>query len=327
MNSGVKVEEVLCPTCDLRDLHTLAQDHYSMMVNRLDSMFKWNIGDDEKTIPVYILERYLKLTGWAGIGHAPETYSGNKDSLYCFVGGLGLQPDEYYQPTAIVMANPVLGSKTYRIGEDVVWAKNDSLYRGLSQHLSRYAHLLAANDISVNVAQVATRMPFVITAETEAQVLSAEKYVSDAERGKLAIIKSSAFNNGVEVKPTFTSGADNYLKALIELNQYLKAQWSMDIGISSNFNMKRERQNVAEVESNAPYLLPLVDEMLKFRKIACEEVNKKFGRNWSVELDSAWKLESETQKLDVALKENEVQVTKPDSQQSAEPEEVKEDEE
>lgn len=327
MNKGVKVEEVLCPTCDLRDLHTLAQDHYSMMVNRLDSMFKWDIGDDEKTIPVYILERYLKLTGWAGIGHAPETYSGNKDALYCFVGGLGLQPDEYYQPTAIVLANPVLGSKTYRIGEDVVWAKNDSLYRGLSQHLSRYAHLLAANDISVNVAQVATRMPFVITAETEAQVASAEKYVSDAEKGKLAIIKSSAFNNGVEVKPTFTSGADNYLKALIELNQYLKAQWSMDIGISSNFNMKRERQNVAEVESNAPYLLPLVDEMLKFRKIACEEVNKKFGRNWSVELDSAWKLESETQKLDVALKENEVQAPKLVGQQHAEPEEVKEDDE
>lgn len=326
----MKIEEVICPDCDLRDLHYLAQDHYSMMVNRLDSMFKWNLGEDAKTIPVHILERYLKLNGWAGIGHAPETYrdeSRDKDALYCFFGGLGLQPDEYYQPTAIVMANPVLGSKTYSIGKDVVWAKNDSLYRGLSQHLSRYAHLLAANDISVNVAQVATRMPFVITAETEAQVASAEKYVSDAEKGKLAIIKSSAFNNGVEVKPTFTSGADNYLKALIELNQYLKAQWSMDIGISSNFNMKRERQNVAEVESNAPYLLPLVDEMLKFRKIACEEVNRMFGRNWSVELDSAWKLESETQKLDVALKENEVQAPKLEGQQSDEPDEVKEDEE
>lgn len=327
MSGKVSFEEVLCPTCNLRDLHFLAQDHYSMMVNRLDSMFKWNIGEDEKTIPIYILERYLKLNGWAGIGHAPETYSGDSDALYCFFGGLGLQPNEYYQPTGIVMANPILGSKTYRIGKDVVWAKNDSLHRGLSQHLSRYAHLLAANDISVNVAQVATRMPFVITAETEAQVASAEKYVSDAETGKLAIIKSSAFNNGVEVKSTFTSGADNYLKALIELNQYLKAQWSMDIGISSNFNMKRERQNVAEVESNAPYLLPLVDEMLKFRKIACDEVNKMFDRNWSVELDSAWKLESETQKLDVALKENEVQLPKPDGQQSAEPDEAKEDDE
>lgn len=304
--SNTVYEEIRCPDCDLRDIHSLAQDHFSIMVNRLDSMFKWNIGRDAETIPVQILERYLKINGWAGIGHAPDSYKGdNSDALYCFFGGLGLTPGIYYQPTGIVMANPILGSKTYTIGKDVVWAKNDSLYRGLSQHLSRYAHLLAANDISVNVAQVATRMPFVITAETEAQVASAEKYVADAEKGKLAIIKSSAFNNGVEVKPTFTSGADNYLKALIELNQYLKAQWSLDIGISSNFNMKRERQNVAEVESNAPYLLPLVDEMLKFRQIACDEVNKMFGRNWSVELDSAWKLESETQQLDVQLKENE----------------------
>ena len=63
--------------------------------------------------------------------------------------------------------------------------------------------------------------------------------------------------------------------------------------------MKRERQNTAEVESNAPYLLPLVDEMLKFRKQLCDDVNKMFERNWSVELDSAWALENKTQELQV----------------------------
>ena len=64
--------------------------------------------------------------------------------------------------------------------------------------------------------------------------------------------------------------------------------------------MKRERQNTAEVESNAPYLLPLVDEMLKFRKIICDEVHEMFPeQNWTVELNSAWAFENQTQELQV----------------------------
>lgn len=287
-----------CPECDLRDRHSIAQDYYAMFINRLDSMFEWDIGTDTETIPVEILERYLKLNGWCGIGKAPDT---NKNpGLYCFYGGLGLTPDEYYQPTAIILANPVLGSKTYEIGKDVVWAKNDSLYRGLSQHLSRYAHLLATNDISLNVAQVVTRMPFILTAETENEYRSAKEYLDQVEKGRFGVIKSSAFNKGVIPQNAGdTAGNGNHLKALIEVHQYLKAQWSLDIGISSNFNMKRERQNTAEVESNAPYLLPLVDEMLKFREKICDDVNKMFDRNWSVKLASAWALENETQKLQV----------------------------
>lgn len=324
MGEYVYQDRPACPECNLRDRHSIAQDYFDQMVNRLDSMFKWNIGEDEKTIPVQIMERYLKLNGWCGIAKPPEsTQVDNKDGLYCFFGGLGLKPDEYYQPTAIILANPVLGSKTYKIGKDVVWGKNDSMYRGLAQHISRYAHLLAANDISINIAQVNSRVPFILTADTDNGKQSAEKFISDIEEGKLSVVKSSAFNNGVEPKTTSDASAGNYLKALIELHQYLKAQWSLDIGISSNFNMKRERQNTAEVESNAPYLLPLVDDMLKFRKKLCEDVNEMFDRNWSVELDSAWQLENETQSLQVEAMRNIDESTQVDNDDEVE---VKEEE-
>ena len=304
--SAYQYEDYKCPNCDLRDRHSIAQDYYSDMLIRLDSMFSWNIGKDADTIPVEVMERYLKVNGWCGIAKPPEsTQVEIKDGLYCFTGGLGLKPDEYYRPTAIILANPVLGSNTYFIGKDVVWGKNDSLYRGLSQHLARYAHLLAANDISINIAQVNTRIPFILTAETEAEVNSAQQFIKDIENGKLGIVKSSAFNNGVKPEQTQDGSSGNYLKALIELHQYLKAQWSIDIGVSSSFNMKRERQNVAEVEANDPYLLPKVDEMLAFRKKLCDDVNTMFGRNWSVELNSAWALENETQKLQVDNMEKE----------------------
>ena len=289
------ISNAICPICDLRDKTQIAQEYYTQFVNRLDSMFKWT-GLPE-TIPEFIFERYLKLNGWCGIGKA--TPLNGEEGLYCFFGGLGSKPDEYYQPTEIIMANPVLGSKSYKINEDVVWAKNDSLHEGLSRLLSRYSHLLASNDISINIAQVTTRMPFIITAETENELKSAEAFIQKAEDGHIAIIKATAFNGGVTPTPMEQSSGGGLLKSLIELHQYLKAQLSIDIGISSNFNMKRERINTAEVETNSPYLLPLVDEMLKFRKQICKDVKEMFNEDWTVELDSAWKLEDDTQKLQV----------------------------
>lgn len=289
MSDNAKKSLLTCPYCDLRDRHSIAQEYFINFLNRTDAMFKYTGLPD--TIPAYILERYLKVNGWAGIARAPETAQKHAGELVCFFGGIGETPDMYYQPTAIILANPVLGSKTYKIGEDCVWAKNDSCHQGIAHILARYSHLLAANDISINIAQVTTRMPFALTAETEAEVKSAEKFVKDAEEGKLGIIKSSAFNGGTEPKPTSSDSSGGYIKALIELHQYLKAQCNNDLGVGSNFNMKRERMTTAEVENNSPYLLPLVDEMLKFRKIMCDEVNAMFGTNWSVELDSAWELE------------------------------------
>ena len=287
----------VCPNCELRDRHTIAQEYYINFLNRTDSMFKWTGLPD--TIPAYILERYLKVNGWAGIGLAPLEAEKHAGELVCFFGGLGLKPDLYYQPTSIILANPVLGSKTYTIGEDVVWAKNDSCNQGISHIISRYAHMLADNDISINIAQINSRMPFVFTAETDNDVESARMYMKDIEAGKLAVIKSSIFNKGIEPKPTSVDGSGNHIKALIELHQYLKAQFYNDIGIGSSFNMKRERQNVAEVEANSPVLLPLVDEMLMFREKICEEVNSMFGESWSVELNSAWILENLKQELEV----------------------------
>lgn len=283
-----------CISCDLRDRHSIAQEYYANYIIRLDSMFEWKGLPD--TIPEFILERYLKLNGWCGIGYAPE--GSQKQGLFCFFGGLGATPDEYYQPTEIILANPVLGSKSYTIGKDVVWAKNDSLAYGVSRLLSRYSHLLAANDISINIAQVTSRIPFVITAEDGAGIESANQFIKDAEDGRIGhIVDDSWFKeHGVNVLPTSNSNSGNYLKALIELHQYLKAQCSNDLGIGSNYNMKRERLTQVEAENSTPYLLPLVDEMLKFRKKICEEVNAMFDQNWSVELSGAWKLEQESQK-------------------------------
>ena len=53
--------------------------------------------------------------------------------------------------------------------------------------------------------------------------------------------------------------------------------------------MKRESINTNESQLNQDSLLPLIDNMLNQRQLACKKINKMFGTNISVELNSSWK--------------------------------------
>ena len=81
----------------------------------------------------------------------------------------------------------------------------------------------------------------------------------------------------------------NDLKDVIETYQYLKGSWYNELGLNANYNMKRESINESESDMNEDALLPLIDDMLKSREIAVEQINKMFGTDIKVELSSSWK--------------------------------------
>ncbi len=78
------------------------------------------------------------------------------------------------------------------------------------------------------------------------------------------------------------------------MNQYIKASAFNELGLDANFNMKRERLTVNEVELNTSILIPLADDMLEQRKIAVEKINEMFGTDITVDLSSVWKMQKET---------------------------------
>ena len=82
--------------------------------------------------------------------------------------------------------------------------------------------------------------------------------------------------------------AEHYIKDLIESIQYIKANWYNEIGLNAQFNMKREALNSAETTLNDDILHPTIDVMLQCRKKAVEKINKMFGTNITVELNSVW---------------------------------------
>lgn len=265
---------------DFRDKDECTNYHISEMLNRTQSMFKWDGLPD--TIPQRSLELMLQIGGCVAI------YQHN-GALYAFNGGLGGEPDVYYMPTIFTISNPALKlSVNAKIGVDCEVIPNDSMYMGVIPMFKRHAKMQTENELSMFIALINSRIPALINSDDDRTTKSAEKYLSDIEAGKLGVIAQKAFLEGITTQPYGATSNTNIITNLIESEQYIKASWYNDLGLNANYNMKRESINSGESQLNDDALLPLVDDMLRTRQKAVEKVNKMFNTNISVNLYSAW---------------------------------------
>lgn len=264
---------------DFKDKSACVSRYISYMLCRTQSIFEY--GDLPDTIPARNLELITQTGGFS-------CFAKHEGDLYAFTGGLGGEPNPYYMPTLCVVSNPSLRlSKSFKIDEDCVIMPSDSLYMGLLPMFSKYATQLAENDLSMNIVDIMSRVVSLLSASDDRTKKSAEKYLEDIISGNLGVIAESAFLDGIRSQPISGSNM-NYLIPLIEYQQYIKASWLNDIGLNANFNMKREALNSSESSLNQDALLPLIDDMLRCRKLAIEKVNAMFGTNISVKLSSSW---------------------------------------
>lgn len=278
------------PEFDFADKPKCVNQHISYMLNRTQSMFRWDGLPD--TIPVRSLELYLQTNGNVCF----YKYNGE---LYVFTGGLGGEPDPYYMPTIYTIANPALKlSVTAKIGVDCIVVPNDSLYIGLLPMFTRYASGMTETELSIQIATINSRIIDLISAPDDRTRASAEKFLKDVIDGKLGVIAETAFLDGVRAQPYGTTGNSNVLTNLIELEQYFKASWFNELGLNANYNMKRESLNSSESQMNNDALLPLVDDMLSCRQRGIAKVNEMFGTNISVELASSWEDNAEEIELE-----------------------------
>lgn len=283
------------PEFDFLDKERCIGQHVKYMLNRTQSMFKWE-GLPE-TIPERDLELMLQINGNVGIA------SVEGGSLYAFCGGLGGEPNPYYRPTIYTVANPALKlSKNFVIDEDIIIISNDTMLIGLIPLFERYSSAITETEISMLDANINARIISLISASDDRTKASAEKYLKDIINGNLSVIASDEFLGGIKTQP-YANTAHNVITDLIELEQYLKASWYNELGLNANYNMKRESINSGESQLNNDMLIPLVDDMLKRRKEGAEKVNNMFGTNITVELASAW--EDNQEEIDEALNEEE----------------------
>ena len=259
-------------------------------LDRLQSMFIWS-GLPE-TIPQKWLESYLLVDGHCAVINTEK-------GLFATNGGMGADPNEYYIPTKFIVSNPYLpegssAGRNYTIdgdNQDAVFVRNDTYTVGLMPLLVKYCSQMVENDITMSIADIWVRATVALSAADDQTRESAEQWLRDLRKGKLGVIGEAPFlagnqNESLRTNPIGTVAGT--LTDLIEYHQYLKAGLYNDIGLNSNYNMKREAIMSNETKLNDDALHPLIDTMLACRKEAAEEINKLFGTNISVEFNSAW---------------------------------------
>ena len=296
-------------TCDILDKRRSIYNYVMLMFDRTNQMFEYKGLPD--TVPAYMLELYLQLNGHVCITEV-------EGNLYALPGGLGGATDPYYRPTQYVLANPGLGDSASLSIENhfppfakqdtqgkCVLVRNDTNLRGLFYLFSRYATELAENDVSIRCAQINSRQQTLVTAETDAQIASANAYYDNLEKGKITAVGAKSFLDGIKAANVSVQGANSIIQ-LIELQQYLKASWYNEIGLNANFNMKREYLSEEELRASTDVLLPLIDDMLRCRKDAIEVVNSIYGTSISVDKNSAW--ENKQEELDTAQEQADADV-------------------
>lgn len=275
---------------DFRNKEENVNNFIRYMLARTLQMFEYN-GLPE-TIPPKELERLLQVQGYAFI----TEYDGE---IYAFSGSLGGQQGVYGEPTEIVIANPALKfNKTLNLERDGVLINNDDMRQGLIPLISKYATILNENEITMILSTINKRVNNIISVSDDNTAVSAKQYLKGLEDGNIGYIMESKLYESLKTRPNSETNSTRIID-LIELQQYIKASLYNELGLKSNFNMKRERLNKPEVEMNTGSIYPLVDNMLHCRQEAVEKINKRYGTSITVEFSSIWAEREEMQENSV----------------------------
>lgn len=255
--------------------------YFTWLLSKLHEIFVWE--NLPESVDEAFMNNNLFLNGYI-------TFVKVNGKVYSIDCGLGGKPDEYYRPTEAIMANPILGSHNYTIGKDciVMWnTKNDeeAIYgvRGLGNLIHQTATLLTDNMVSINCAQVNTRIQALVVADSTAQKNSAELVMKDLYAGHPFKVLEDTMIDKIKVNPITANPAAN-ISELVELHQYIIANYYNNIGIKTNYQMKKERMITDEINSLNDFLAVSLDAMLKARQIAVEKINEMFGLDIKVSL-------------------------------------------
>ena len=313
----------------------LIDSYFKYMEIKTLEMFEWK--NLPKTIPQRELELILQICRFAIFTKAPTKSDGDK--LFVFYGGLGGMPNEYYQPTQAIVSNPYLRfSKVLNLDDyikddgNAVVGWNDGMHIGLFSLHNKYACLLAETDLTLKYQLINMRFNNVLTADDDATKESLQKMYEDVADGTgfgIVVTKKFMTETNVDKIELRSQAHQMQLKDTIETKQYLMGSWYNELGLNANYNMKREAINESEADMNEDTLLPLIDNMLKQRKLIAKALNEKFANildgEIDVEISSSWQKIRTEIKTREEQQEAEVEKTEDPVEENVS-EEVKDDE-
>ena len=182
--------------------------------------------------------------------------------------------------------NPYIQCNEIFSDDNSVRIFNTDTHEPLINLMGMYAELLTENYISLNVKNINSRIPFLISARDSSTRQSAEIFLRQIYDGKQGIIAEQPIFDSLNVNPL--SDKANDLTQLIELNKFFYSDYFQKIGLTNLYNNVHDRISATETEFTATSIYPYVDNMKRNRDKAVEKINSMFGLSVSVEFSSSW---------------------------------------
>lgn len=190
--------------------------------------------------------------------------------------------------------------------DKAVLGYNNSL--GLTDlNIERYVELLTDIDVSLKLGIINSRNNPIPTAKDSKTRKSIEETIKLQRDGKTGVVLDSNIlsdiaNNTntksidiINLSDPSTATTLQYLSKLHD--DVIRRFWTI---YGHNFNAnsgKMAQMSTAEIEGSESFSWVVPYDMLKQRKIWCEEVNKMFGTNISVDFSPTWKVQFEKFKM------------------------------
>lgn len=222
----------------------------------------------------------------------------DKGKVYLLNGNVGGKCDEYYYPTRVLIANPILGSFDLERGKEAVPVyltptdrvldsplRTNVLPGGMYSLISMCANVLSECITTINTTLMNTRVHAIYTADTDSAAKSAEPILRAIYSGKPYSVVTSELLERLNVNPLSEHGLATTLTETVEVCQYILAMFWNGLGVDMPFNMKRERLVTAEVDKNLQSLIVPVQTILETLNEGFEKANSLFGTSISATLN------------------------------------------
>lgn len=192
----------------------------------------------------------------------------------------------FYQPSRVIIANPVLNMLNLKIGEDCELIKLQPDYGSPMDIVSTYADLMAVALETASVNLLNSKASYIFFAQNKAVAETYAEMYDQLSSGKpfTVLDKNMKNEDGSLNWEMFTQNVgQNYItdRVLGDMKT-IEDRFNTRIGIPNANTQKRERLISSEVESNDVDTTALVNVWLDTMRESIDRVNNKYGLNIKV---------------------------------------------
>lgn len=196
----------------------------------------------------------------------------------------GAERTVFYQPSKIMVSNPLIRKVEYKLGEDAALLKLCPDYFGAWDLIHEYAEMLACIWQSSKMNVLNTRLAWFLASTNKASSETLKKIIEAIDEGDSAIIVDAAlFNDKADTKgdgtpwQEFKNDVDKYYinDKLVDDFESVLDSFKREIGIPV-MSDKKERMLTNEVEAETQYSLTKIDVWMDTLERTLENVFEVF---------------------------------------------------